>query len=205
MIESALSTNGRAIFYGNVRVLPAQCRRPKAGTMINNKACLASVTVLALSLGGCASVEGDFPSLSKRPYETDNPVEQDSLPSAPLTSFLPANLQTQTDGLVARARKAHAAFEAALPAARNAAQSANGAVPGSEGWINAHMILSRADGTRADAVAALSELDKLITMERDKGADAGLVALLAKPQGQIAAMVNEETAEIDRLARMIGL
>jgi hypothetical protein len=67
------------------------------------------------------------------------------------------------------------------------------------------MIVSRAEGARADGVAALSEIDQLIARERDKGADKGLIALLAGPQSQLAAIVDEDTAEIDRLARLIGL
>jgi hypothetical protein len=166
---------------------------------------LASVAALVLLLGGCSSVEGDFPSLSKRAYETGNPMEQSLPAAAPQTSVLPASLQAQADAFVSRARKAHGAFEVALTSARSAAQSANGTASGSEGWVNAHILLSRADGARADAVAALSEIDKLISKERDNGADAGLIGLLAKPQGQIAELVNAETAEINRLARMIGV
>jgi hypothetical protein len=173
--------------------------------MLANKLYLASTAALALLLGGCASVEGDFPSLSKRPYETSSPLEETPAPPAPLTGVLPADLQAQTDAFVARARKAHDAFDATLPAARGAAQSASGAASGSEDWVNAHMVVSRSDGARADAVAALSEIDQLIARERDKGADAGLIGLLAKPQEQIAELVNAETAEINRLAGMIGL
>jgi hypothetical protein len=114
-------------------------------------------------------------------------------------------LQAQTDAFVARARRAHDAFEAKLPAARSAAQSANGAASGSEGWVKAHMEVSRADSARADAVAALSEIDQLIAQERNRGADAGLIGLLAEPQAKIAELVNAETAEINRLAKLIGI
>jgi hypothetical protein len=173
------------------------------------KACrmhkIKSAVLLAFLLTGCTSVEGDFPSLSKRPYETDDPLAEPVVAAAPVTTELPADLRAQTDALVARARKAHAAFEAALPAARSAAQSASGAVSGSEAWVNGHMVISRADGARADAVEALSELDRLVQSERDKGADSGLIALLAVPQGQIGEIVNAETAEIDRLSNMIGI
>jgi hypothetical protein len=166
---------------------------------------MLTFALATLMLGGCTSVEGDFPSLSKRPYETDNPVDEAASPPAPVTTTLPAALKTQTDALLSRGQKAHAAFEAALPGARSAAQSASGAATGSESWVNAHMIVSRADGARADGIAALSEIDQLIARERDKGADKGLIALLAGPQGQLAAIVNEDTAEIDRLAKLIGL
>jgi hypothetical protein len=166
-----------------------------------------SLTALscALLLGGCATTEGDFPSLSKRPYETNDPLTQPAAQPAPLTSTLPDDLKNRTDNLVARSQKAHAAYEAALPAARSAAQSASGGATGGESWVNAHMVLSRTDGARADAVAALAEIDDLIARERDKGADAGLIALLAIPQGQIAERVNAENAEIDRLAKLIGI
>lgn len=168
------------------------------------KSIFATAT-LALLLSGCASVEGDFPSLSKRAYETDNPLADPASPPAPVTTALPAELKAQSEALLARGQKAHAAFAAALPAARAAAQSASGAAAGSEAWVEAHMIVSRADGARADGVAALSEIDQLIARERDKGADRGLIALLGEPQGQLAAIVNEDTAEIDRLAKLIGL
>ncbi len=164
-----------------------------------------SAATLALLLTGCASVEGDFPSLSKRPYETSNPVDIPVATPAPVISALPAELKTRTDALLARGRQAHLAFEEALPAVRAAAQSASGAPAGSEAWVNAHMILSRADGARSDGIAALGEMDQLIARERDRGADAGLIALLAEPQSQLAAIVNEDTAEIDRLAKLIGL
>jgi hypothetical protein len=160
---------------------------------------------VTLLLCSCANVEGDFPSLSKRPYETADPVAEQNAVPAPLTSALPADLKARIDDMVARNRKAHAAYEAAIPAARSAAQSASGASAGGESWVNAHMVLSRADGARTDAVAALSEIDQLIAHERDKGADAGLIALLAGPQGQIAELVNAENAEIERLAKLIGL
>ena len=160
---------------------------------------------VALLLGGCTSVSGDFPSLSKRPYETDKPVEDPAQAPLPVSTALTPALQAQTEALVARAQKAHAAYQNALPGASSAAQAAAGAATGSEAWVNAHMALSRADGVRADSVAALGEIDELITRERDKGADAGLIGLLSKPQSQIAELVNAQTTEIDRLARLIGL
>jgi hypothetical protein len=163
------------------------------------------IALLVFLLTGCASVEGDFPSLSKRDYESADPLAIPEAPPPLVSTALPAELKTKTDALLVRARTAHSAFEAALAPARAAAQAASGAPAGSEAWVQAHMILSRADGARADAVAALGELDQLISAERDKGADKGLIALLAQPQGQLAAIVNEDSAEIDRLARLIGL
>lgn len=177
----------------------------KAGEMHKVTSVALPTLMSALMLGGCAGGKGDFPSLSKRPYETSNPVEEPVAVPQPATTVLPADLKAQTDMLLARARAAHSKFEAALPAARLAAESAKGSAAGSEGWVEANMLLSRADGARGDAVAGLGEIDELIAERREQGGDPGLLALLAVPQGQIAAMVNEETVEIDRLALLIGL
>jgi hypothetical protein len=197
-----LSTNAQLYSTTFLRLLPASALHRKVDGMLRKAVIIIAFATL---LSGCASIEGDFPSLSKRAYETDTPVEDPAAMPAPITTALPADLERQTDALVARARKAHNAFESALGAARSTAQSASGTATGSEAWVNAHMVLSRTDGARADAVAALGEMDQLITRERDKGADVGLVALLSGPQGQIAELVNAENAEVDRLARVIGL
>jgi hypothetical protein len=169
-----------------------------------SKSIFAAAT-LALLLTGCASIEGEFPSLAKRPYEDADPLAEPVLAPAPVTTTLPAELQTKLSTLLSRARTAQAAFETALPAAASAAQSAAGGTPGTEAWVNAHMLLSRADSARADAVAALGEIDRLIAGERERGADAGLVSLLSMQQNQIAILVSEQTAEIDRLTRLIGV
>jgi hypothetical protein len=170
-----------------------------------NRPFLFSILLPAFALSGCASVEGDFPSLAKRPYEKANPIEEPPIAVETLTKALPADLQRQVDSLVARSSAAHAAFETSLPSVRAVIQSAGNPAPGSEPWINAHMVLSRTDSTRADNVAALGEIDQLIAREREKGADAGLIALLLAPQQKIAERLNAENTEIERLTQLIGL
>jgi hypothetical protein len=160
---------------------------------------------LALTLSGCGKMQGEFPSLAKRAYEMENPVAEPEIVAAPVTTALPADLQAKTDSLLARSRTAHAAYQSALPAAQAAVQSATNAATGSEAWVNAHMVLSRADSARTDGLAALGEIDTLISKQREAGADAGLLALLNAPQQQIADQVASENAEIDRLAKQIGL
>jgi hypothetical protein len=155
-----------------------------------------------LALSACSSVQGDFPSLAKRPYEQENPIAEPVVPAIPQTTSLPAELQSQTDSLLARSRAAHAAFQAALPSAKSVLGPA---ATGSEAWVNAHMTLSRVDSTRADGVAALGEIDQIISKQRENGADAGLIALLSAPQQSIAERVNAENAEIERLTQLIGL
>lgn len=163
------------------------------------------VAPAALLLASCASVEGDFPSLSKRDYEDADPLAVPVAAPEILSTALPAAMQTNVNALLARAQAAQSKFDGALPAAHNAAQASAGGAVGSEAWVNAHMLLSRADGARADAVAALGEIDRLIAGERDKGVDAGVVALLSAKQAQIADLVNDQNAEIERLATLVGV
>ena len=169
-----------------------------------NQTFLPLAAIAALTLGGCVSASGDFPSLAKRPYEKANPVEEVAVAET-LTTTLSADLQRQVDALLSRSNMAHAAFENALPLVRATIQSAGNPVTGSESWANAHTALSRTDSLRADGVAALGEMDRLVAREREKGADSGLVALLAAPQQTIAGRVTAENAEVERLTQLIGL
>ena len=170
-----------------------------------NRTFLSLAAVASLTLAGCASVEGDFPSLAKRPFEKANPVEEPVAIAETLTTKLSAELQRQIDALLSRSNAAHSAFENALPAVGSTIQSAGNSAAGSESWANAHTALSRTDSLRADGVAALGEIDGLIARERENGADRGLIALLTAPQQIIAERVTAENAEIERLTQLIGL
>ena len=169
-----------------------------------NRTFLPLAAIASLTLGGCASATGDFPSLAKRPYEKANPVEEVAVVET-LTTMLSADLQKQVDALLSRSTVAHAAFENALPSIRSTIQSAGNPATGSESWANAHTALSRTDSLRADGVAALGEMDRLVAREREKGADSGLVALLTAPQQIIAERVISENAEVERMTQLIGL
>ena len=169
-----------------------------------NRTFLLLTAFASLTLSGCASADGDFPSLAKRPYEKANPIEEIAVVET-LTTMLPADLQKQVDALLSRSSVAHAAFENVLPATRSIIQAAGNPATGSESWVNAHTVLSRTDSLRADGVAALGEMDRLVATEREKGADSGLVALLTAPQQTIAGRVTAENAEVERLTQLIGL
>ncbi len=186
--------------------LPALVLGRKVTAMAHyNASYLLATAVVALILPGCGKMQGEFPSLAKRAYELENPVAEPDANPGPVTTVLPAELKAQTDSLMARSRAAHAAYQSALPSAQSAVQSASNAGTGSEAWVNAHMVLSRADTARADGMAALAAMDQLISKQREAGADAGLMGLLSAPQQDIAERVNSENAEIDRMAKQIGL
>ncbi|MGC1468964.1 MAG: hypothetical protein WA793_06235 [Sphingorhabdus sp.] len=173
--------------------------------MFSFKHSACSLPILAAMLvSGCSLPDGEFPSLAKRPYETTEPVTEPAPVAEQVSSALPAELAAAVDALIVRHQKADSAFRNAAGAARASAQAAAGAAAGSESWAAAQVELSCLDVKRGDSVAALSDLDKLIAAEREKGADSGLLGLLALPQSQMAKDVAAQTAEIEALARLIS-
>jgi hypothetical protein len=121
---------------------------------------LPSALLGLLALSACAS-PGDFPSLAARPVEkalAETEEEPASQP-APDDPQLPAKL----GAFVAAGRRAQAAFDAALPAARAAVARAGGT--GSDSWIEAQQALSRAETARGATANAISELDAFATAQ----------------------------------------
>ncbi len=158
------------------------------------------VTPLLL-LAGCATTDGDFPSLSKRPYENTETISERPAPEPIIMS---AELDAQSNAMLAKARGGQAAFEASLPTARNSANAARGSAVGSEIWISAHVALSRLDKARADTVAALGEIDRMIATEREKGSSVNIISILAERQASIAQLSDAQTDQIETLTRIIG-
>ncbi|RDV05944.1 hypothetical protein DXH95_00340 [Sphingorhabdus pulchriflava] len=160
--------------------------------------------IAALLLGGCSLPDGEFPSLAKRPYETDNPVVEPPAESEQLSTALPEELAGLVDQMMARHQRAESAFRGALGRTRQLVQSAAGSATGSESWAVAQVELSRLDSLRGDSVAALSDLDALISAQREKGIDSGLLRLLDRPKSVIANDVAAQAAEIEALSRLLG-
>lgn len=157
-----------------------------------------------LIAGGCSLPKGDFPSLAKRPYETERPIEEPAAAPEAVTTQLPAEMAASLAALESRHSRADAEFRSQLGRARQLAQAAAGAASGTESWAVAQVELSRLDAARADSLAALSEVDTLIAAQRDAGADPGLLQLLGASQARIAGDVDSQRAEIERLAAIIG-
>jgi hypothetical protein len=166
-----------------------------------------SIRILALCLtplvllSACSTTEGEFPSLERRPYESNSSVPVQETPvSAPLV--LPAELAGKVDALHARAKAAQVTFARDLSSVQSVASAAAGSSPGSEAWVNAHLQLSRLDKARADSVAVVREFDTLISGQAD--ADSDYVPLLTEAQKPVADEVAAQNAEIERLSRLIG-
>ena len=161
----------------------------------------ASPLLLLIILSACGTKEGGFPSLERRSYETEAPIST-PIESAAAPSLLSGEFAVKADALRARNMAAHAAYIGALAAVQAIASKAAGSSPGSEAWVNAHLMLSRLDKTRADSVAAVRDFDGLIF---EAGArDAGIAALLTEAQRPVMDDVAEQNAEIARLSRIIG-
>ncbi len=165
-------------------------------------------TLLSSVFAGCASPpEGDFPSLAKRPFE-DQPVTAPPAAPTPAPQQLPPALAGDMAALEARVTKAAAAFNARLPAARSRANSARGAAPDGESWLAAHAQLSRLDKTRADGVAALAEIDRLVTAQLETQLSNGgppYSQLMIPRQRRMADIIDRQSAIIDSLSQIIGL
>lgn len=167
--------------------------------MLNFKPVLPLLPLLTLA--ACAAPQGGFPSLEQRAYETDAPITAPS-ESAAAPAALSAELASKADALLTQHRTAHAEYLRRLPAVQTTASRAAGTSPGSENWVNAHLILSRLDKQRSDSVAALRDFDRLIA---DAGArDASAAALLTTAQIPIADDVAAQNVQIQRLSRLIG-
>ncbi len=161
----------------------------------------ASPLLLLLILSACGTKEGGFPSLERRSYETEAPLST-PIESAAAPSQLSGEFAAKADVLQARHMAAHATYIGALAAVQAIASKAAGSSPGSEIWVNAHLMLSRLDKTRADSVAAVRDFDGLIF---EAGArDAGLAVLLTEAQRPLIEDVARQNAEIARLSKMIG-
>jgi hypothetical protein len=145
-------------------------------------------SMAALLLGGCASsVNGNYPSLAKRPIEERFAVVE----TAPLPPPGPA--PADVAGKLAQWRADAAAAESAFAAARGAAETAVSAAAGapvaSEAWIAAQQALSRLAVVRGPVVVALADADGLyIARRRDDAVDGlpDIVALRTALTTQIA-------------------
>ena len=152
-------------------------------------------------LASCGSIDGQFPSLERRAYENNDAITAPITPPAAPVS-MSVELRAQVDALLARHKIAHAAYLERLDAVRSVAARAAGSAPGSEGWVKAHVMLSRLDKIRDDSVAAVRAFDSLIA-DANAG-DSGLAALLTDAQKPVVDDVAVQNDEIRRLSRLIG-
>lgn len=117
------------------------------------------IQMLALFLAGCASGNGSYPSLAKRPIESAHSGAT-AVP-APLAVAEDSALAREIGGLLDKARAGAAAFDAHVVDAQARVRAAAGSGISSEAWVNAQQAISSLESDRYDSVYALASLDVL--------------------------------------------
>ena len=160
----------------------------------------ALVTIVTVTLSGCAMQQGDFPSLQKRPYEDETAVET-AVPIVPETT-LSADLQSRLNAAMAQSSAAHDGFRASLPAVKKRVDAARGAAVSSESWVVAQMELGALEIERSPSVEALADIDAIYTEQLSQEAaqrQSGGTAIIARQREIVQAHVNSQQAEINAM------
>jgi hypothetical protein len=125
-----------------------------------------------LMLGACASDNGEYPSLARRPAERLTAIYD--APHAPVPVVLPAPGPAVTGKLgplVSAAQAADAKFRQREPRAHTLIGSNAGAKIGSESWGTATVAVAELEAARSETMLALVELDTLYNDTRVRGED----------------------------------
>ena len=147
---------------------------------------LASAT---LALGACASDEGAYPSLAKRPAER---ITATWPPAPPPPPPAPAPLDPATvgrlDALLAQVSTADSRFATKIARARTLVGAARKAAMGSEAWSVASVAIAELESARAEAMVSMAQLDSIYADARTEGRDVtGIEATRQKALAIIAA------------------
>lgn len=161
----------------------------------------ALVTIVAVTLSGCAMQQGDFPSLQKRPYEDEGAIDETAAPAAP-NSTLSADQQSRLSAAVAQSSAAHERFQASLPTVKKRVDAARGAAVSSESWVVAQMELAALEMQRSPSIEALADIDALykeqLGQEATEGQSDG-TAMIARQRAIVQAHVDSQQTEIDAM------
>ena len=121
-----------------------------------------------LLLGACASAQGEYPSLARRPIERVTGTLQ-SPPAPPPPAAVEPAVARQLDSLLARIRAADAKFQAREARVRQLISAANGAAKASEAWSRAMIALAELDAARSEGMVALADIDAIYAASRIEG------------------------------------
>lgn len=158
---------------------------------------LVALAILPPLLAGCAASSEDFPSLAIRESERVTGTFQPA-PGVPWVSPpAPAEALSRLGSLEAQARTAHSAFLAQADDTRGTIAAGRGAEEGSEAWVNAQLALADLQSTRAPALIAMAELDRIYVNVLTQAAE---VEEIAATRTTVLAMVEAE----DRLIRELS-
>lgn len=162
---------------------------------------LPLVLLSATLLQGCASADGDYPSLALR--DAERPDAANRAPSTEGLALIDpappsAAVQAQIEEQVANARAAHRRFLAALPATRRAVAAGGGAPIESDAYAAAQVALGNLQTISSETAFALADLDALLAARSNALLSTGEVAAARET---VTALVQEERAALDDLER----
>lgn len=154
-----------------------------------------------LLIAGCGSNAGEFPSLAKRPIESQGETATAApSPSAPGPSIGSA-AQRRIETAIGLGESSEVSFNIALAAAQTAVESAKGAAFGSESWINAQMVLSALEQTQGPLKSAIADLDEEARLFAESGGSGGLIVTA---QARLAAIDARQSAIVEELTRKLS-
>lgn len=151
----------------------------------------------SLALGACASSDGPYPSLAKRPAERITATWPPAPPPPPpAPPPLDAATTSRLDRLLAEVRRADARFDGKQARTRSVVAAARGAAMGSEAWAVATVAVSELEAARAQAMVAMAELDSIYADARTQGRD---VSGVEAARQQAIAIIAAEDRVLDSL------
>jgi hypothetical protein len=159
---------------------------------------LLAIPAAAVLAGGCASQDGDFPSLAQRPAEREYAAEQMAPPKVrPPLPDDPA-VAVRSDAFVAAARENEGAFARAYETAAAAAARAGAA--GSDSWVIAQEAVSRAVAAQAPVTRLVGELaDYQAARGRQTPISPGDIARLQATNAEVQRIVDSQAERLRRL------
>lgn len=159
---------------------------------------LASASV---ALAGCATEDGTYPSLAKRPAEritaTWPPAPPPPPPAPPPLDSATAN---RLGLLLSEVRGADTRFHSKEARARSVVGAARGAAMGSEAWSVATIAVAELEAARAQAMVAMAELDSIYAEARTQGRD---VTEIEVSRQQALAIIAGQDRVLDSLKGLL--
>jgi len=168
--------------------------------MMNLRHFSCLVTACALPLAGCAAPEG-YPTLAIR----DSERVSSTFEAPPSPIYTPASLAGATlaelGELVESARTAHARFLSQAGETRAPVANAAGAERGSLGWSAAQAAIANLESTRADALIALADIDRLYVAAALEGEE---MAQIEAARDEVEALVDAENRMVAEMLTTLG-
>jgi hypothetical protein len=152
---------------------------------------LLGTGILPFALAGCATADGDYPSLAIRDAErsANEVVPAPQLDPAPPPPVASAALLERVETLRQQAGTAHDRFLSAVPAARRTVSAGAGASRASDAWAGAQVALADLESLRSVTAVPLADLDELLTSQATAFEPA---AEVAAARADVIRMVAEE-------------